>query len=734
LTPYYRFDDVQIDLRNFRVLKAGKTVQVEPKALNLLIFLVENRGRLVAKRELLDAVWNDAFVTESVLTRSIGQLRKGLADDAKEPRYIETVPTRGYRFIAQVEAEHGGEPVTGNLSAPPVEAPLAVPDTGPHPRSRGLRLFLALLIAGAVLACGLIVGLAVSRRRSQLGYYRPGNSIQITTFPGLSNYPTFSPDGTAMAYSMDGGKGFEIFVRQLAPGGQEVQITLDGGQNLQPAWSPDGKLIAYYSYTRGGIWLVPPFGGTTRQLTDFGSHPEWSPDSQWIAFQSDPLIALNADTPDFSRGSTIWAIHPDGSGARQITFLGTPAGGHGNPSWSWDGKHLVFVTNDDLQTEIWSVMPDGKGLVRLATSVPPRFNYDPVYSPDGKSVLFGARRGLWQIRVSPETSAPLGQPVQINNGGGNRIRNLAFSRDGKRLLYATQVLTSTLQSLALSPLGQPLGEPVVLQPDVGCTNELPAFSPDGTRVAFFSCRAGSGGQIWLINSDGRDVRQLTSSPASFSQPAWYPDGKDILFLSAEDGRNRFFSVNTETRQQKLVGELHQKVDRFALSPDGTELVFDSNVGGGWNVWLADLATGKTRQLTFERVQAAFPLWSPDGKYLSADLQQGADTNIVVIPASGGPATQVTFGHGNHWSGGWSRDSDKILFGERPPGGFWNIWTVSRSTKAVKQITHYTQLNVFVYSPVMSPRGNQLVYAHSETTGNIWMLELDQTSGEASGDK
>jgi TolB-like protein/DNA-binding winged helix-turn-helix (wHTH) protein/tetratricopeptide (TPR) repeat protein len=101
----YTFDDVQIDLQSFRLLKDGKVVPVEPKALNLLIFLVENRGRLVERRELIDAVWGDAFVTDHVLNYSIGQLRKGLVDDAKKPRYIETVPTRGYRFIAAVEAE-----------------------------------------------------------------------------------------------------------------------------------------------------------------------------------------------------------------------------------------------------------------------------------------------------------------------------------------------------------------------------------------------------------------------------------------------------------------------------------------------------------------------------------------------------------------------------------------------------------------------------------------------------
>jgi TolB-like protein/DNA-binding winged helix-turn-helix (wHTH) protein len=103
VTRLYRFDDVEIDLQSFRLLKAGEAVPVEPKALNLLIFLVKNRGCLLERRELIDAVWGEAFVTDHVLNRAIGQLRKLLGDDAKEPRYIETVPTLGYRFIPQVE-------------------------------------------------------------------------------------------------------------------------------------------------------------------------------------------------------------------------------------------------------------------------------------------------------------------------------------------------------------------------------------------------------------------------------------------------------------------------------------------------------------------------------------------------------------------------------------------------------------------------------------------------------
>jgi len=131
----YCFDDIEVDVQSFRLLKAGSPVALEPKALHLLIFLLENRGRLVGRRELIDAVWHGAFVTDHVLNRAIGQLRRQLADDPKEPRYIETVPTLGYRFIARVEPEtaeadkvlaaqsddlaessgHLGEPVSASL-------------------------------------------------------------------------------------------------------------------------------------------------------------------------------------------------------------------------------------------------------------------------------------------------------------------------------------------------------------------------------------------------------------------------------------------------------------------------------------------------------------------------------------------------------------------------------------------------------------------------------------------
>jgi TolB protein len=275
--------------------------------------------------------------------------------------------------------------------------------------------------------------------------------------------------------------------------------------------------------------------------------------------------------------------------------------------------------------------------------------------------------------------------------------------------------------LTIGKSGEPVGEPVALKSDAGCRSILPAFSPDGSRIAFDSCRGRSGlpQQVWLMNADGSGTQQLTSGPGTASFPAWYPDGRRILFKSGL----ALSSIDSETRQQKLVAGLNEEFGDVKLSPDGKEVATHLSVGGVVNIWVVDLATSKMKQLTFDREMCAFPAWSPDGKYIAAEVQHGSDNAIAVLPSGGGPMTQLTPYHGQHWVRSWSPDGDKIIFAKQQDDSLWNIWSVSRSTKAEKQLTHYTKLNAYVRYPAMSPRGDQIVYEYTETTGNIWMFEF-----------
>jgi TolB-like protein/DNA-binding winged helix-turn-helix (wHTH) protein/lipoprotein NlpI len=197
VTHHYRFDDVLIDVDSFRLSRSGRAMEIEPKALNLLIFMVQNPGRLLERRELISAVWGDAFITDHVLNRAIGQLRKVLEDDAKAPRYIETVPTLGYRFIANVATEdaprqtvrRADEQEIGLQAGSPValEPLIAAPVSRTMSRSQVIALVIVLVIA-LVIAVSIaiyFIGIGIKARRLHSANI-PVRSLAVLPLKNLS--------------------------------------------------------------------------------------------------------------------------------------------------------------------------------------------------------------------------------------------------------------------------------------------------------------------------------------------------------------------------------------------------------------------------------------------------------------------------------------------------------------------------------------------------------------------
>jgi TolB-like protein/DNA-binding winged helix-turn-helix (wHTH) protein/Tfp pilus assembly protein PilF len=175
----FRFDRFQADDTAFRLIADGAPVSLEPKTLRLLLYLIQNRGRLVRKQELLDAVWGDAAVTENALTRCVGLLRKALDDDSREPRFIETVPTAGYRFIAQVDTAANDEPTTIQSFTPAAPSPRT--QTSLTPRS----YFRLAAIVVACFASLAIAWLLVARHHSA-----PIRSLAVLPLVNLSGDPS----------------------------------------------------------------------------------------------------------------------------------------------------------------------------------------------------------------------------------------------------------------------------------------------------------------------------------------------------------------------------------------------------------------------------------------------------------------------------------------------------------------------------------------------------------------
>jgi len=544
-------------------------------------------------------------------------------------------------------------------------------------------------------------------------------NAQVTFAPSLDNDPSISPDGNSIAYSSDQTGKFEIYIKQLTPGGREIQLTTDGQQNSQPAWSPDGQRIAYFSKDRGGIWIMPALGGVPKQLTDFGCWPSWTRDGTFIAFQSGVVNPLPP--------STIWIVPSDGGTAKQITQVGNPTGGHGAPSWSPDGKRIVFTANDFLPTSLWSISVKGDDLKRVGPlGLTASADNGAVYSADGRSIYFAGffrpSYGIVKITVS-QTGDTVGDPALVMGFPGKTIRHLSFSADGKKLAYASLDVLSTLTTLPMSPnSNEPAAPPAPLSNDRSERHVTPAFSPDGRRIAFGQWREGTGADVWLIDTDGKNLTQVTSNPAVDNVPGWFPEGDRLSFVSNRSGHFAPWSITLPSGKESNLFDLGSDVSYARLSPDGKEIAYNSNSGGTINLWIAPLDGGQPRQLTFDKELMGFPSWSPDGKLLAFEIKRGEDNYLAVIPSTGGTPVTLVSEHGLSWSHDWSHDGDKIAFaGQR--NGIWNIYWVSRSTKEQKQLTNYSKLNAFVRYPAWSPLGNQIVYEYAETTGNIWVMEL-----------
>jgi DNA-binding winged helix-turn-helix (wHTH) protein len=453
--------------------KGERRIRLQEQPFQILLMLLEHPGELVTRDEICKRLWPSGTIVEfehSIAT-AIKKLRQALDDEAESPRYVETLPRRGFRFIfpkvdsARVveEPSAASPPVTSTSEAG--AAPLAA--------TRARRGWRRKALAGFALALVCVLGWPAWRfltapRLPAREMLDTSSLVQVTASPGADRDPSLSADGSLLAYSSDQSGSFEIYVKSLAPGGRAMQLTSDRGQNFQPAWSPDGKLIAYYSQKRGGIWLIPALGGSARLLVNFGSSPAWSPDGATIVFQSVESGDLGQTLyPNIPQSATLWIIASQGGAPVQLTRPGHPAGGHGDPVWSPDGKRIVFSTMTSIFQEMYSVSANGGEPRRLL----PLAGLDLVYAPNGRALYFlNSSKESWHLMRVPLSPAGdvAGAPETIANTGNILYRHLRFSGDGRFAAFSQLSSASNLQSVRISPAtAEAIGVPEPLTHEIG---------------------------------------------------------------------------------------------------------------------------------------------------------------------------------------------------------------------------------------------------------------------------
>lgn len=635
----YEFGPFHLEPAERKLLRGNEVVVLTPKAFDTLVLLVRNSGHLLEKDELIRMLWPDSFVEEGNLSNNIFVLRKALGEN---PAYIETVPKRGYRFVGAVRQLPGTEKAqrefAGELSTDrrlPVQTVAGVVPFASRSRRR--------LAALAVTALAILpVGAALLRRSST---HLPDRSqwVQLTKFPDSVSQPAISPDGRMLAfvrgYDTPIGAG-QVYVKIL-PEGEPVQLTHDNRLKINPTFSPDGSRVAYTTMDPQQFdwdtWVTPTLGGESQLLLRNASGLVWTAPRQVlfseikagihmgiVAADENRLgardVYLPTDEPGMAHRSY---LSPDGKsvllaemdqdhfflpcrlvpsdGSSQGRQVGPLGGACTSAAWSHDGKWMYFTSNPGGVNHIWrQQFPDGQA--EQVTSGPTE-EEGIAMAPDGRSLVTAValqNTSLWIHDAKGERQISL---------EGNAT-NPKFTPDGKKLCYLivrefpNQFAWKNPGELRIADLESARSEPVVggfpvLDYDI---------SADGRQVVMWTSDREGKSRLWLATLDhGSPPVEIPNVEGA--QPRFGPDG-DILF-----------------RHGEVV---------YRVQPDGTRLrkAFPEPVFVLWGV-------------------------SPDGKWIVAwaPLPDSGPPAMQAFPLHGGSPVQIG---GGFTFLTWSRDGRSVL--------------------------------------------------------------------------
>ena len=628
-----RFGVFELDLHAAELRKAGAHLNLPTQSFHVLKLLLERPGDLVTREELRRHVWPDGtFVDfEHGMNAIVNRLRETLGDSADRPRFIETVPRRGYRFIAPVDKG----PKEGSAAQP-----------RPSGWRAGRLMWPALVIA---LAIGAVVSLYVFWLRPLSR--PPMRATPLTSLPGQERYPSFSPDGNQIAFAWDGANGDnqDIYIKVVGAA-VPLRLTTHPAADQKPIWSSDGRHIAFVrlSDKGSGLFMIPALGGPERKIGsmvpehEWAAGPSWSPDGQLLAF---------SEKPETEAPLSIFLASVESLAKRKLTSPPVGSVGDCAPAISPDGRRVAFIRVSAA---------GGIFLVPVAGGEPTRVTreHNPfcerlAWTANGRELVFSTAGGapessssLWRVSASGGTP----QPVFV---GGDNAANPVISSRGNRLAYEQRSQNINIWQIGLPGANQPSRSATKLIAS-SRVEACPQLSPDGTRIVFCSDRTGSS-EIWVCDTAGSNLVQLTSSGGpQVGTPRWSPDGRRIAF----DGDWGIHVIGVDGGPSRRVASDTPAGVVPSWSRDGRWIYFASNRTGRLEVWKVPATGGQTVQITRRGGFAAFE--SQDGKTLY--YAKGIDIDgLWSVPVNGGDEAPVlNFPKGSFW-GYWALAKEGIYF-------------------------------------------------------------------------
>jgi Tol biopolymer transport system component/imidazolonepropionase-like amidohydrolase len=546
--------------------------------------------------------------------------------------------------------------------------------------------------------------------------------IDVTVHEGTSMSVAVSPDGRTLAVDLQG----SIWTLP-ASGGTATRITDVFNDARQPTWSPDGKWITFFAYRDGGydVWAIAPDGSNQHKLTwgPFDDRePIWSHDGTRVAFSSDRGSPLGSDY-------NIWTLDVKSGELKQIT---KNAADDYMPSWSPDDKEIVFASSREEQQSVWAVnVADGTERKAGAASGGGRVDA-PSFGPDGQIVYHVGRGG----GRGPAANGPELSSYQL---GANRITGdenvfafraswaspttFYYVSDGKiRKRDVTADRVETIEFSAALQVTRAAGSYTRRKRDFTSTVPRqvlgvvrPQLSPDGKQVAFAAL-----GDIYVMPIGGKPVN-LTKDAALDVDPAWSPDGSQLAYSSDKDSEHlQLWIHDMKSGQSRRVTNLTTQPQGAAWSPDGKRIAF-FNVDGMWRVAqmsVVDVASGEVKKVHDSLPQPGAPAWSPDGKRLAIAgiapmtkrFREGTNQILTMSSTSlnddkwFAPVPMLSIDSRGNCGPAWSPDGTKMAAIYE---GVLAVWPVSASGEPVGPPRHITSESA--HSPSWQGDSRHILY-------------------------
>jgi DNA-binding winged helix-turn-helix (wHTH) protein/Tol biopolymer transport system component len=687
-----RFGGFALDLSTGELRTSGSKTTLQDQPLHIIKALLEHPGELISREELVKTLWPaGTFVDfDHGLNRAVNKLREALQDSADNPRFIETLARRGYRFIAPVDGANGVAAPIGSKT---------LPETRKSSRSWPVLSALVLVLA--------VLGLAwYIRDRPHRQYIQQNLTANPVENPVLA--AAISPDGKYLAYSDDNGVSLKIIdtgTVHLLPETKDLVIE---------DWFPDGNQVLAIRDSKV-LWAVPILGGTGRKLHNDVRAARVSPDGSRILFLS---------------GRDIWVMGANGEEPHQV-LSGAEPNTFWNLAWAPGGMRFAYIRHGatgglrvetsgfdkSRPTVVFSGQQlTGTGECGLLWLAGGRFIFVS-YDENGSS--------LWTIHVDPHTGEVAGHEQLITNATDASIDTLSASTDGKRLVFLLARSTRRIAVAELAEAGKRLKSPSGLSAEIWPTVPS-AWTNDSHALLFVSYRAGKVG-LFKQGMNQRTSEELLVGPENYGSPEPSPDGGWLLYwiLQPEEIGSRLMRMPIAGGPPELVLTTHVHSE-FHCGLRGHRCVLGDereNEHGRKQVVFSSLDPVKGRGSVLQKldIDSAFPYYfalSPDGTQVA--LVQQTD-EILLQNLSTGAVTKMAL---KQWPDlqfvAWSADG-KSVFVSVFASGTWNNALLHVGLDSKTRVLLRTK-HVWLGFPKPSPDGRYLAFAEASDQSNVAMIE------------